>query len=123
MKSERTRPSPVSYELMRAKKLRGRNRVNVVGASSPKDAKVSFCDSAEWYGAQTPGAHYSQEKCKLATPRVISPKLKKQVLRSPEQHSGSWLPRKTEQPGPGSYDTSRAIEQTQRRSIENVPRL
>lgn len=51
MKSEHFKPSPASYELMRAKKLRGRNRVNVVGAASPKDAKISFADSAEWYGA------------------------------------------------------------------------
>ena len=84
MKAEHFTPSPASYELMRAKKLRGRNRVNVIGASSPKDVKISFADSAEWYGAQTPGAHYSQEKCKLATPRIISPKLSKQALKSPE---------------------------------------
>jgi hypothetical protein len=73
-----------------------------------KDERVVFTDSAGWRGKQSPSAKYQLEKpLEIVKPKVFATKIHKPLSKD------SWQIPKMDGPGPGSYETTKAITETQ----------
>ena len=114
MQRERSRPSPAQYQFKNLDPLTGREKIKIAGTYSPKEKRVNLYDEAEWQGQQTPPAKYDHEKFNYTKPRTIAPKLDKRIFAA---QAASPIP-KTNDPGPGSYESPRAVKQTQWKRVE-----